>query len=344
MLSVCEIEDGQHKAKMDLTKALSTIFFASWFLWISSDQFVVESKSFPLCGRTEINNGRWINSSAPYHVSWEPEEFEKYFIHGGPGFAVNFTQVWLSYDCSYHRWRNDTLQACAKHTAMKKNESSPLKIAFIGDSGTRGVFNGLTRLLSGSELYGPCSNVVCGNPGLPLSYRNLHQIFHVPFPPHVDLIFMYYKSLLSKGSVAAFKAVIDEKPHAIIFNTGAWDFDHLSRSMKGRVAPHGCDNEAFEAIASARASPEVREALKEITKYANQHQVRLLYRTNHFNRRFGAHCADDKFLAMLQEDEFRNSWDIWDNFNVSRDSWYVVVLMKVQANSSIFHCCYYLSI
>lgn len=284
------------------------------------------SKSLPLCGRTEINNGRWVNSSAPYNVTWSYHQFLDYFVHGGPGEGLNFTQVWLPHGCSYHRWNNHTFQSCAKHVQLKRNESSheQLRIAFIGDSATRGVFNGLTRLLSGSELYGPCNNVVCGGPGLPVSYRQHLQIFRVPFPPAVELIFMYFKSMTDPHAVSAIKNVLRLKPYVTIFNSGAWDFDHLSRKNGQRAPIEQCDNEEYEEIAKMRASPEIRTKMLEISAFATEMGSKLIYRTNHYNVRYGANCADDRVLEMIRMDDvLRTSWEIWDNFNASRDSWYV---------------------
>lgn len=282
------------------------------------------SKSLPLCGKTEINHGRWENSSAPYNVTWSHHQYLDYFVHGGPGEALNFTQVWLPYGCSYHRWNNHTFQTCAKHVQLKRNESSHerLRIAFIGDSGTRGVFNGLTRMLSGSELYGPCSNIVCGNPGLPISYRQHLEVFRVPFPPAVELIFMYFKTMTHGSTVSAIKNVLQLKPYVTIFNSGAWDFDNLSRKYNRRAPIERCDNEEYEEISKMRASPDIRSKMLDIAAFAKEMGSRLVYRTNHYNVRYGANCADDRFLEMIKSDDvLRESWEIWDNFNTSRDSW-----------------------
>ena len=41
-------------------------------------------------------------------------------------------------------------------------QAKTIQIVFMGDSALRGIFCGITRLLSGSEIYGPCINTVCG--------------------------------------------------------------------------------------------------------------------------------------------------------------------------------------
>lgn len=281
----------------------------------------------PICGRTEINNGQWVNSSAPYEVTWTQDQFLKRFVYGGPGEALNFTQVWIPQDCSYHRWNKDTLQTCAKNTQIRRNESEqePLRIALVGDSATRGVFNGLTRLLSGSEFYGPCHNKVCGGPGfgLPITFRSNLHIYRIPFPPHVELIFMYTKTLqVVEEVMPAIKEVMKLKPYMMVLNTGAWDFDHLSRKYEHRVAPLKCDNEEFEEVAKARASPQMKQLYIDIADYAKKLDIHLIYRTNHYNRRYGANCADDRLLSLFKDTpELKSSWDVWDNFNTSRDSW-----------------------
>ena len=56
----------------------------------------------------------------------------------------------------------------------------------------------------------------------------------------------------------------------------------------------------YARIARGRASEEFNKSMWELGELARQHDVRLIYRNNHFNFRFGAHCADDRIEKALE--------------------------------------------
>jgi hypothetical protein len=45
--------------------------------------------------------------------------------------------------------------------------------------------------------------------------------------------------------------------------------------------------------------------------------VRAIYRSSHYNTRFGLNCADDRVQVMLNSTE----WEWWDNRRLSADVW-----------------------
>lgn len=47
---------------------------------------------------------------------------------------------------------------------------------------------------------------------------------------------------------------------------------------------------------------------------AKEYNVRLIYRNNHYNKRFGALCADANIERMING----SRWEIWDNRRVSK--------------------------
>ena len=54
-----------------------------------------------------------------------------------------------------------------------------------------------------------------------------------------------------------------------------------------------------------------------LSKFGNESKVRLIYRNNQYNSRFGALCADEEFERLLQNTQ----WEIWDNRAISKDVW-----------------------
>lgn len=54
-----------------------------------------------------------------------------------------------------------------------------------------------------------------------------------------------------------------------------------------------------------------------MNKLAREFDVRLIYRTNHYNTRFGVLCADKQFETLLTG----SIYEIWDNKRISRNIW-----------------------
>ena len=92
---------------------------------------------------------------------------------------------------------------------------------------------------------------------------------------------------------------VKSKPFAIVFNTGIWDYDNIARAHRGKEAAEYCDSNSTQDIAEKRASPSVNKTMWEIGDLAKQLGVRVIYRNSHYNIRYGVHCADDLFEAMV---------------------------------------------
>ena len=92
--------------------------------------------------------------------------YKSHFYGGGLGEkqALEFSEVWLPDSCSYHRFTNRTFHECAAFNVKRHNATRGDKfhIWVFGDSIMRGVICGLTRILAGSETFGPVNNSICG--------------------------------------------------------------------------------------------------------------------------------------------------------------------------------------
>lgn len=280
--------------------------------------------ALPLCDINSINDGRWFDWNFPLQPKVNLSDVLPRFFYSDINEALNFSQIWLPNNCSYHRFTNKTLNECLAFIQLRKPEAPKrFQIVFVGDSGTRSVYCGLTRLLTGSEFSGGCENDVCGysHKG-PVSYRQVHQMNHVDFTSSLRMTFIYFKSMLDPLAESTLRNAISIKPNVLVLNTGAWDFDSISRqaAASNSTLRHNeyCQNPDSEKVAQNRASAPVKRIFEVITKQAEENRVRLIYRTNHYNSRFGVHCADDFVIDYLRK---LKSWTIWSNREVSRDVW-----------------------
>jgi hypothetical protein len=214
-----------------------------------------------------------------------------------------------------------------------------LRIVFFGDSATRGIINGITRILSGSEIFGPCVSDICGRPGsFPPSERehNQHKIY---IYHQLIITFIYTKSLTIPYTLQHIESILKEnKTYALILNTGAWDFDHVSRAYKNNTAIDECGKQAMHEVSKLRTSSIINESMWRFSELAEKHHTRIIYRNNHFNRRFGTICADAEFESMI----YGSNWEIWNNREMSRDSWVEVCYNADSCNDVKYHIIYYL--
>lgn len=275
----------------------------------------------PLCGVGEDTYGRWVRTE-DYHKSTQiQKEVADRFILGGPGEALNFTKIWIPNNCSTHRFTNHTLHKVVDRMIRTHRIAPPFRLIVLGDSATRGLICGLSRLIAGSEMFGPCENQICGSEGhLSMSHKDTHKLANVMFSPTMELSFMYIRSFTDRYTNWMVEGSINKKPYAVLVNTGAWDFDHIARQHMGETAAEQCDSPEMEAASQRRVLPSIKQAMWENGQLAQQLGVRAIYRTNHHNNRFGTHCADDKFLAMLQDGP-GSGWEIWDNTRISQEVW-----------------------
>ncbi len=276
---------------------------------------------YPLCDHYEDKEGIWIRTN---NITSPEEEIDinKHFFLQPPGEALEFSQIWLPTSCSYHRFTNtsffnmiDNLLNNHKYHHLFQNKQ--VHIALLGDSATRSIFCGLTRILSGSEVYGPCDNIVCGgSTGLPVTYKSANQIYEVQFSPTFKVTYSYIYGIDEQhqngGSVI--ETVLnnhENRPYAVVVNSGAWDFDELSRSNGHNPDNSGCDSSEASKISRERSSNNILEKMKYYSDIASKHHIRLIYRNNHYNSRFGPLCADrllEERMKIIPE----SIWEVWD--------------------------------
>jgi hypothetical protein len=203
--------------------------------------------------------------------------------------------------------------------------SKPLNIVFLGDSALRGIFCAISRIYVGNETHGPCQNAVCGvsRKQREISIPFIHWPVIIPFGRDLTLTFYYVKSLKWRKLEELMEFVITiVKPHSIVFSTGAWDFYDLSKKHRGDPAfvpplNGSCHNEEMMQISLSRSDSWTNQTMNFLSDLGDKHGVRLIYRNNHFNRRFGAICADQRLEQILKN----SNWQIWDNRLLSQTVW-----------------------
>jgi len=217
-----------------------------------------------------------------------------------------------------HRFTNASLHLAVEYMHRKLNYTDDKFIHWIimGDSATRGIICGLTRIFSGSEILGPCINNVCGNgAGVnPASVSSYGKYIDLDFTRHFRLTFVYIQSFDTRHLDWLLEfAITVMKPALFMFNTGAWDYDEIARAHSEPAAEY-CDSNETEAVSVRRASQFVNTTLSWLGEAAKENKVRTIYRNNHYNKRFGVHCADDRLEEMLKG----SPWEILDSRRISK--------------------------
>ncbi len=304
------------------------------FLFWTILVYIALSASFdmhlPLCPPFHDNNGMWISNSLGYLT------LEKYcYKCSFSNQAINFDYLWLPQNCSYHRFSTDTIerasillrnQECMKKSSLVEHcKSKPLQITFLGDSALRGIFCSIARIYIGNETHGPCQNLVCG---VSMSQREItipfiHRPITIAMGPNLNLTFYYVKSLKWKRLDELLEYVISvQRPNAIVFSTGAWDFYNLCKKHRNDpsfIPPvnGSCHNDDMRQISRSRSDNWTNQTMHYLSNLANQSNVRLIYRNNHYNNRYGALCADEELETLLKTSQ----WEIWDNRIMSKSVW-----------------------
>jgi hypothetical protein len=292
----------------------------SWALVLALlTQLIAEGAgALPLCGSNADTYGRWVDVDLYHNTSEIQAEATNKFALGGPGEALNFSRIWIPDDCSIHRFTNHSIHRLVTYMMERNRTTTPFRTIFMGDSATRGLICGWTRIMSGSELYGPCENEICGREShLAITHKDTHKLYNVYFGENIEVTFMYIKSFTDKYSNWMVEGNINKKPYAVIVNTGAWDFDRIARQHMGEVAAEECNTDEMERASLLRTQPSIQNYFLTAGDLAKQLGVRTIYRTNHYNNRFGVHCADDRFISMLNG----SNWEIWDNTRITKDVW-----------------------
>jgi hypothetical protein len=288
-----------------------------WFFLFLVWSAQLSSLSLPLCGENGDTFGSWLPTARYENSTVLQKHVHDRFAFGGPGSAVNFTHMWIPDECAYHRFTNSSLINVIKHIQKMKSSTEPVRVIVIGDSGTRGILCGIVRMLSGSEVVGPCENVICGTSTIPsASVMQKHKLFDVSFGP-LTLSFMYIQSLAEQMSRWLVEANIHKKPYALVLNTGVWDFNEYALKHVGEIAQDLCDSAEVEMISNVRAQESIKAMFIETGALAHSLGVRAIYRTNHHTDRFGSHCADEQLLPVLKS----TGWEVWDNRRLSQHMW-----------------------
>jgi hypothetical protein len=279
---------------------------------------------YPPCPLYGDTVGKWIRTNQ-INTTEERVEINRHFFLQEPGSALLFSEVWIPNNCSYHRFTNETVFQMV-HQFTRKAERKQLHIGFIGDSATRGIFCGITRILSGSELFGPCDNVVCGGAsGLPITFPQGYQLFDVEFGKHLKFSFIYIFRIEPRAATVMQTFLSTSKPSVMLLNTGAWDYENLARSHYHDEKNMSCDTNEAVLISQKRANADSMKMLHDLSLTAAKTNIRLIYRNNHYNKKFGAECADLVLEARLLELQSNNTnpasmnWEIWDNRRISKD-------------------------
>ncbi len=299
------------------------------------------TSKLPKCKLYEDTFGTWKSVREVTKSAMSLREFEQAHFFGvdglgnGAGHALEFDKIWVPNNCSYHRFTNETINKCLLYDlnvrSMNGNlsqeaKTKPFEIVFMGDSAMRGIVCGISRILLGDEIRGPLGNVICGFYRInPLSTSALGH----PYTWYVnqgsktalDLTFTYIKTF----QIAHFDwnlewEVETEKPRILVLNTGAWDYDDIAREMNARFvnATDECLWANQTVISERRANAWVNSTIvHELADIGARHGVRLIYRNNHFNNRFGPTCADQRLEALMQG----THWEVWDNKRISANVW-----------------------
>jgi hypothetical protein len=98
-----------------------------------------------ICDGNDLTIGHWFNVTSHHHKHHHKHNLNisRHFYNGGPGEALNFTQIWIPHNCRYHRFTNQSLLHLIDYIANKSYHNPTLHIpitkekrihlAFIGD-------------------------------------------------------------------------------------------------------------------------------------------------------------------------------------------------------------------
>jgi hypothetical protein len=276
------------------------------------------ARHLPLCDIDGDTYGRWESLHGYENNPALQYEIAAKYIFGGPGEALNFSQIWLPHNCSVHRFTNGSFHSVLERMVRRNEIQPPYRIIVMADSAMRGILCGVMRILSGSEIYGPSENAICGSDDLPVMsvQKHLHALANVYFGRNLELTFMYIQSLEQRYTRWMLEGNMNKAPHVLVLSTGAWDFDDMARQHIGENATLECNRET-EPLSQARVQPAVQNAMSECIGIAKRLKVRAIFKGNHYNNRFGVNCADDRLQAMLKD----TGWEWWDNRRLSEDVW-----------------------
>lgn len=301
--------------------------FEWFFIWTLSTNILYSLQKLPHCKKYGDTFGSWKNVTLLDDKGW----LSSHFINETYNEALNFSSIWIPTNCSYHRFTNESIHKSVQYTLKdmankgKALTNDRLEITFVGDSVSRGIMCGMIRILSGGEIDVQNINVICGgtrgNSGRPLNHRNFGQFHSINFGEHLRLTFVYIRTFYYKHFDYILECAIRKKPYMVVVNTGTWDFAYNSRAHMNETAwtkgSEECSSKSDEAIVDLRTNNLTKFILTENSNFAEEFNVRIVYRNNHYNSRFGVMCADKKFETLLNG----TRWEIWDNRRISEKVW-----------------------
>jgi len=270
-----------------------------------------------LCKANEDTYGTWNLTS-----SVNLREAGKFFVNGVHGHAAQFDKMWFPTNCSYLRFTNASLHAVASHilaSGKSNSKDGKLHLLFMGDSGLRGALCGIGRILAGNEIHGPNINDICGYDAerkpRARSPAEVNLLYSAEFD-NIVITFMYIMKMEVQYTGWMLEMNVHKQPYALILNTGAWSFDSIARARSAN-STENCDTPADLRVAAERNSPSSRAIYAECGELGFNLNVKMVYRTSHYNSRFGFNCADAQLIPFLKT----KSWNIWDNSRISKDVW-----------------------
>jgi len=257
---------------------------------------------------------------------------------------LQYKRLWLPNECTTIRY---TKALAEKHLAKlaRKEQRKTINVAFFGESALRGLYCSIGRIFAGSEINGENINNVCGGKHVDGNFRKvrvpvsladkgkvtagvaLSPVFNSTFTYTTFFdahLYFQAKQLMTVRSE-------QDRLYAVVIATGAWDFHDPMHAHLGQLglrdfeypytnATAECLNDQYDAVRKERTNVYVTNFfIPELSKLAKANNVRLMYRNNHYNSRFGVKCADEEFEQALR---FPGSaWEIIDSRNQSQEHW-----------------------
>lgn len=301
---------------------------SSWPEWTSNHG------TFPLCEPNDDTFGLWVSSNL---TMAENVKLQRHFLFNGPGEALEFSKLWIPAECAYHRFTNKTLLYFTQQMIESAKELFPhgyIHLVVIGDSGTRNALCGMCRIFSGSELYGPAANNICGyNPSAPPStFNHTREDITAMFNPYFKVSFFYDQyGIHDPKLVPIFQHQIltTLKPYAVLYNSGV---RHLLNFYNQKIHNENipdCENDEQVRISLQLANKETIQTMLQLSTLAAQHKTRLIFRNAHFNGFYGTYCASLALEEKLRVAAVRQGsiWEIWDNRRISQLVWKEQMIM-----------------
>jgi hypothetical protein len=309
--------------------------------WVCGFELWNYEDTYPPCPPYGDNiDGVWVETKN-FTTTESQKELNRHFWLGPPGEALNFTRIWLPNGCSYHRFTKDTFFNLMKDITSSHKDiftEGKVHITVFGDSGTRGIICGIVRMLSGSEVLGPCENRICGEslraPGHsthPASMDSHYNVLDLPLGDHFVITYVYVYGTYPFENRDWRPEFLPEYlkrdfsttgiPYAVMYNTGIWDFFPYDALHNPDLDI--CDSKEAFAVMFERNREEVIQMFNLSSMVAQERKhMRLIYRNSHYNVKYPVLCADELLEANLRNSskiKFPEKWELFDNRPLSKN-------------------------